>query len=415
MEAFHEIYARVVGDALRCDGPVGLMLSGGLDSSSVAATAAPLLTTQGRRLAAFTEVPPQGFSGATIPGRYADESPLVERIARRYDNIDLTFIRSDGRFLLQDANRRYDASELLTRGASNLSWWDQLMDTARSQGMRVLLHGTGGNQTVSWNGSGAIAQAVGRGRWREALAESRAIVRAGAGRTVMRTLTSQGVMPWLPTPVYLGIQRLRSFGTPQRYPWRAWSPILPAFETAQRVRERAAARGHDDRLRLQPDTRAPRYLSLQRAGERADGLFAGCQAIFGLDVRDPTADTRLVEFCLSLPEDQYLRNGQSRWLVRRAMADRLPPEILDNPRRGLQASDWLAPMILHRDQMFAELAQFEQSDLARRALDLARLRQLLEAMPSARADDVRTARTYRGLLDTGLAAGRFIVWAEAPP
>ena len=413
VEAFHEIYARVVGDALRSAGPVGLMLSGGLDSSSVAATAAPLLASQGRRLAAFTEVPPQGFSGAVIPGRYADEGPLVESIARRYDNIDLTFIRPDGRFLLQDANRRYDTSELLTRGASNLVWWDQLMDTAASQGVRVLLQGTGGNQTVSWNGSGAICQMVGRGQWRRAFTESRALAGAGGGRSVLRTLMSHGVLPWLPTPVYLGLQRLRSRGTPRHSPWRAWSPIHPAFEAAHRVRARALARGHDDRLRLQPDTRAQRYLFLQRAGERADGLFAGCQARFGLDVRDPTADTRLVEFCLSLPEDQYLRNGQGRWLVRRAMADRLPPEILDNPRRGLQASDWLTPMIRHRDEMFAELAQLEQSDLARRALDLAEVRRLLDAMPSARAEDLQAAGNYRGIFDTALAAGRFILWAEA--
>jgi asparagine synthase (glutamine-hydrolysing) len=413
VEAFNEIYARAIRDALRSDGPVGLMLSGGLDSSSVAATAAPLLRAQGRRLAAFTEVPPPGASAAAIPGRYADETPFVESVARRYDNIDLTLIRPDGRFLLHDADRRYDTSELLTKGASNLVWWDALMETARSHGVRVLLHGTAGNQTVSWTGSGALCRMIGQGRWRDAIVEARAIGRVNGGRSALRTLASQGVLPWLPTSLYLGIQTLMSPGTAHRHPWRAWSPINPVFEAAHRVRARALGRGHDDRLRVQPDTRAMRYGFLHRAGERSDGLFAGCQARFGLEARDPTADRRLVEFCLSLPEDQYERHGRTRWLIRRAMADRLPVEILDNPRRGLQAANWFAPMLQHRHRMFDELAQFEQSELARRAIDLQKLRRLIDAMPSADAAAAETARDYRGVLELGLAAGRFILWAEA--
>jgi hypothetical protein len=62
--------------------------------------------------------------------------------------------------------------------------------------------------------------------------------------------------------------------------------------------------------------------------------------------------------------------------------------------------------------MFEELARFEQSELARRALDLQRLRRLVEAMPSADPADAATAGDYRGALELGLSAGRFILWAQ---
>lgn len=414
VDAFVELYSRVVRDALRSEGPVGLMLSGGLDSSSVAAMAAPLLSGTGRRLAAFTEVPPKGFSDPVIPGRYADETPFVESVARCHDNIDLTFIRTDGKFFLDDLERTFDAAELPFKGASNLVWWDALMETASRQGVRVLLNGIGGNQTVSWDGYGALCQMVGRGRWRKAFREARATCPVNARRTsVLRTLVSAGVLPWLPTPIYLSLQRLRSPLTPPRHPWRAFSAIRPEFEATQRVRARARAKGPDSRLRLHPDTRPQRYLYLQRLGDFGEGFLAGCQARFGVDVRDPTSDTRLVEFCLSLPEDQYQRNGQRRWLVRRAMADRLPAQILGNALRGLQAADWFARMIQHRVRLLAELARFDQSDLARRAIDLPRLRRLVEAMPSADPADVRTMNDYRGVLEQGVGTGRFILWAEA--
>jgi asparagine synthase (glutamine-hydrolysing) len=61
----------VVRDHLRSATPVGVMMSGGLDSSSVAATAARLLKPQGKRVVAFTQVPRAGFDGPVPNGCYS--------------------------------------------------------------------------------------------------------------------------------------------------------------------------------------------------------------------------------------------------------------------------------------------------------------------------------------------------------
>ena len=104
--------------------------------------------------------------------------------------------------------------------------------------------------------------------------------------------------------------------------------------------------------------------------------------MYGVDMRSPTADVRLTEFCLALPEDQYMRNGQPRSLIRRAMVGQLPPLVLENRRRGLQAADWFERLLGARAQVGAELARMERSELARRVLDLDRLRQLHERLPT---------------------------------
>jgi len=41
-----------------------------------------------------------------------------------------------------------------------------------------------------------------------------------------------------------------------------------------------------------------------------------------------------VELCLSLPGDQKLRQGWTRSIVRRALADLLPQEVLQRPGKG---------------------------------------------------------------------------------
>ena len=135
--------------------------------------------------------------------------------------------------------------------------------------------------------------------------------------------------------------------------------------------------------------------------------------MFDVQTRCPLLDVRLVEFCLALPEDQYLRDGQPRWLIRRAMADRLPPEVLGNRKRGLQAADWFERLDAIRPQILEELARFEQSELARRALDIARLRQLLQQWSQARLGEMWVSLNYRMILESGLMMGRFLRWFEA--
>jgi asparagine synthase (glutamine-hydrolysing) len=135
--------------------------------------------------------------------------------------------------------------------------------------------------------------------------------------------------------------------------------------------------------------------------------------MFDVQTRCPPVDVRLVEFCLALPEDQYLRDGQPRWLLRRAMTDRLPPEVLRNQKRGLQVADWFERLGAIRPQIMEELARFEQSELARRVLDLARLRQLVQQWPQAGWGEMRVYLDYHRILQFGLMVGRFLRWFEA--
>ena len=55
---------------------------------------------------------------------------------------------------------------------------------------------------------------------------------------------------------------------------------------------------------------------------------------------DPTADRRLVELALSVPENLLVRNGDRRWLARDLLRTRVPLAVLDERRRGFQAADW---------------------------------------------------------------------------
>lgn len=415
VEAFNELFERVIADHLRSATPVGVMMSGGLDSTAVAAIAATQLKRQGKRLATFTEVPRAGFSGAVITGRYADETPLVQAMANRYDTLDSNLIRTDGQFYLDDITPFFTAAEMPFRNASNRVWWEAILREAGRQNVRVLLTGTPGNLTISWDGQDLLPRLVRGGQLVKAWREARGLARQNASRSALRILFSQSVMPLLPHHVWRGIQRLRHRNDPiysTTPPWRAYSPILPAFAQEQRVAERAGEKKCDFSFRPAGGNKRARFEALAELAAVTD-IGAGYQALCGVETRDPTGDMRMVEFCLSLPEEQYLRDGKTRWLLQRTMANRLPAEVLNNRQRGLQAADWFERLTGAEGAIRQEMKLLEQSPLARAVLDLERMGRLVERMPAAANDAWSSMIAYRGVLERGLMTGRYLRWLES--
>jgi asparagine synthase (glutamine-hydrolysing) len=54
----------------------------------------------------------------------------------------------------------------------------------------------------------------------------------------------------------------------------------------------------------------------------------------GLEVRVPLLDHHLVEFAARIPAAFKLRDGVSKAVLKQALGDRLPPPLLDRPKRG---------------------------------------------------------------------------------
>ena len=411
VEAFNELHDRVVNDQLRSITPVGIMMSGGLDSTAVAATAARILKTRGERLAVFTEVPRPGFTGSLPAGKYADETPFVQAVARMHDNMDLNLMRTDGRTFLDDLGPLFFHLERYFSNTANRAWIEAIYKEAGRQGARVLLDGGQGNMTFSRGGEGLLPELLKAGKLPQAITQARLIARRGGARSALRALVGQGLVPFLPSPLWRLLARLRGNKLAlSPHPWSNWSPINPEFAAAHRVEERARDWGHDFLFRPAPNYKEQIYkaLILQDLGV----FRTPYRAMYGVDTRTPPADVRIAEFCLAIPEEQFLYKGESRSLIRRAMAGRLPPEIILNKKRGRQAADGFERLTGLRAALPAELDRLEQCGLVRRALDLPRLRRMVDKWPCDGTEKREIPSYFQYVLESGLMVGKFLQWFE---
>ena len=329
VEAFKELLDNAVRVRLRSCAVPCATITGGLDSSSIAVIAADALAAGGKKLNTFTAVPETGFAREELRGRYFDETPYVRQIAEVNPNIVPHFITQSADPLPGKIGEVTLKSGLPGATLNGL-WGFEIFTAARAAGHDVMLNGEMGNITMSYHGWGVFTELLLTGRWLRLFAEIRS-----SGYRWRRHVRQQLIAPFIPAPLFRKYKQWRRGRNP---PWHDRSLIHSEFAIRSGAIDRAA---HDSMPFDAPPTRdwrLGRINDFRNYCEMAD-WHAKVRAHFRLDIRTPATDRRLLEFCIGIPEDQYLHKGRDRWLIRRAMKGRLPDSVLTQKKCGAQAAD----------------------------------------------------------------------------
>ena len=169
-EQFRELFAKAVRSRLRSLRPIGVTLSGGLDSGSVAALAGESLglpppvsrlasrslvssdECPDRTLTGFTSVPMFDVQNVAAQKRFGDEWPLAALTAKAAGVTEHIPVDARGTSPLdglRDVSHIHD--EPLHAGG-NFYWILAMLEQARQRGIGTLLTGQMGNMSVSWIG-----------------------------------------------------------------------------------------------------------------------------------------------------------------------------------------------------------------------------------------------------------------------
>ena len=297
---FTERFDAAVRLRLRADVEVGSCLSGGLDSSAVVTTAAPML-----------ERPLRAFTVAYDEGPAYDERHFV-RATVAASGATSDVVVPDGNDFWDTFDRLSERQDEPTAGPGVYSQW-QVMSLAHRHGLKVLLDGQGGDETLA-------------GYWRylplrlrDLLCEGRfgafaSLFGPVAGRLGGSTTLALAIEPWLPPALVAPLRR--------RYGQGKDRVLTAALRGLPTVELRAPSAFPSAVTRQQAFDTLQRLLpSLLRYEDRNSMAFS-------IETRLPFLDYRLVEFVFSLPDEQRLDGMTTKAILRRALRDRLPREVL---------------------------------------------------------------------------------------
>lgn len=393
-----EVLDVAVKAQLRGAGGVALMLSGGLDSNALASSAAPLLAAEGRRLQAYTNVPVAGDHAAYRSGFVTDEGALAALMASRHPNIDHHLVHAYDADLLPVIERMVLLADQPVMNPLSTAWTHEIYTRAAKAGAPVVLTGISGNMGLTYTGERILVRHAARLRawslWRDA----GRLASAGVYSSRIRALRL-AVVPLLPVPLLMLWRRLRG-----------GSAIPAAYLSAQWDNPQAQAIFEQNADYLNPLNRARTWQAWHELIMRSRDpgpLNAAANAGYGVDRRDPTSDRRVLAFCLSLSDDRYMRNGRPKDVFRRAFADRIPPEILNNPQRGTQTADWKQILLKARPAIQAELEHQGRVAACSDLIDLDDLIALAETLEDADPSDWMSFQRHCLKLVRGLSTGLF--------
>ncbi|RYY47862.1 MAG: asparagine synthetase B [Sphingomonadales bacterium] len=379
---------RAVADRLRGgEDRLASHLSAGLDSSVVTGCAAALLAPAG--ITAFTAAPREGTTLDASSGKITDESIHAALTAGQHPNLRHVVVRDKGVDLEAALDRTYHLYQRPVPNLCNYGWTAAINDTAKARGLRVLLTGDAGNLGFSHSGMELLPQLLRTGRW---LRLAKLFRRLRATGVPAKGLMLAAGAPLLPHALW------------RRFRLRRGEPTTLA--------EFSLARQGDPEAKLdfteQPyhDALAARMRAYRTMdpGNFNKGIWGG----WGLDVRDPMADRRLVEFCLRIPSEIFLMHGIPRGLAREVARAWVPATVAAEQRRGFQSADWRDWLKSQRAAIADETVRMENVGPAEAAIDLERARKLLEDWPGEEElARPATARLYRAALPRAVSAGHF--------
>ncbi len=400
VEAFQAILRTAVRSRLRSNRPVASTLSAGLDSGAVTALAAEALLERGETLTAFTSVPIHAPDRPS-PFGLDDEWGLANQTANWVKNI--THLPLDAATWTPLAGIRKSMGILREPefAAANSYWIQALLTELQTRGYGVLLTGQCGNFAASWSGGTYRTwTALGAGAFGHAMEQF--ISGAKQRQSYTRALLAEILKPaWLTADA--GLKRLRRSNQP---PWDKSSAISESLV---------------ERIGLLEQTKTAKWFGLEiflmnARRQQVEGLLPAITPIgaiwhstgagYGIEVRDPTMDKRLLEFCVGAPQSQFSRGGHDRFLMRRAMQNLLPESVQWNTKRGVQGSDLARRLLASELEVQALLTEIKASEETAACINLkmvhnAWARLLFERQNPNKADAFTVLR--------GLSVGLFLI------
>lgn len=373
-KAFLKVYDEAVKCRLRCIGDVAISLSGGLDSSSVAALAAKELKKENKRLKGFSSVPLKEFDGNVSRGRIADESDYIEELRKMYPNIDIEYCRCENKNSLTDIEYFNEVLEQPHKIIENLYWIDNILKKAKENNCRILLNGQSGNYTVSYGNFTTFLYT---------LYKNRQFIRMGKEIRAFKNVNK------IPTKFIIrGVGRMiipykiRAFNDRNYQKEFIYKNIPVNLKLAEKynIEEKLNSVASSNITMKCSDINETRKEILNSMNFiQVSTMETKLGLANGIVERDPTRDKRVIEFCLSVPFDEFVKNGQERYLIRGSMKGILPEKIRTNVKvRGLQGADWVKRLEGNFDNIKNDIKYLLKDENINKYLNINKIKNYIE-------------------------------------
>lgn len=322
-----EMLYRAVEKRLNTDVPIGVTLSGGLDSTSVACILSELLLKKNKPLYTFSSVLPLDHIGIEKDERY-----YINLVGKHCPNIVQTFVEAPGVGPLSNLDKAFDIDETFPVSVAYMNY--ALHGAAMLNQVRILFNGFGGDFWISWKGHSVVYELVKKGKYKQALEIMQQFCtkeNESFHRIFRRMYLSQ-------SPYYSFLRSLlrKQDGMEQK---------MLNDDILMRYHKQITAKGktnHTDSLVLEVN---------QGVIGRKVSKFYNRSSFYKMDTGTPLFDKNLYELLIDLPIHCHVSNGEKRGLIRTIMDGVIPEEIRQRTDKKAFSPDSAVRLIEQKEKV----------------------------------------------------------------
>lgn len=382
---FRNTFINSVKRMLRARNRYGVLLSGGLDSSAVASVAAMELAKSDTKLYSYTQVPCSDYKFDTSVLHRENETEAVLYHKKKYPNIECKFITSGDHTPFSDPEKYIKRFAQPVKPIINSCYFYSIDEEIKNDGISIVFNGGTGNSTISYgNITSYVCQKNRQLHFMRSFREASAFCRlygVSKPRLLKFYFSSK-------------INKFKKIDTPNF--------IKPEFKDRYKLdkmlnKHFSRTGGGDADTWREWKGFVFRPLQIQHMA-----YHYTCQSLFtGAISLDPTMTKDVIELCMGLPVDCFVRNGKERRAVRDYLKGIVCDEVLDNLFFfGVQASDFTFRSNKYwdeiKDSLYANLNAKELDEY----LERQKIEKLIEEIKEKEYNNEKPTLNTAALLNT---------------
>ncbi|OCX50635.1 hypothetical protein BEL04_22965 [Mucilaginibacter sp. PPCGB 2223] len=303
---------------LRSAYPIGVELSGGMDSSGITGVAAHFLQREGKNLITISN---------TVPRDVTDEKILAESERTWIDAVvNFNHIENAIYTVADDYTRPFADNDFLLEVNDGLENWHQMWQVpirrvAQQQGIRTLFSGFPGDEMVTYRGKYYFLDYLDKKQYLKYFLAKK------------KFPGFYKIEPFIPYSVRYNMHLLKTrWGLHNKH-------VKKSLKTYDIPAEYLRKTGDANWLTPLKEEQYKSYRHYQKHRFLRNHLPARMESetryglYFGFEPRFPMADIRLTQYYLSLPNDLKYEGDLNRTAYRKALKDFLPREVLERDNK----------------------------------------------------------------------------------
>lgn len=324
-DCLKELLFDAVKNRMVTDKPIGITLSGGLDSSALACILSELLARVNKPLYAFSAVLPDGHTADE-----QDERKYIDIIGKHCPNLLQTYVTAEEYGPFDDITTAFENDETFPNVFYYMDY--AILNAARDKNIGMLYTGYGGDHWVSWKGNPVIHRMINKGHIPAAWKLIKSFSKE-EGKGLLKILIREYAEH---TAWHKALKRIKT-GTDEPTAEGTW--LQEDF-----------FRKYKQELNFNSVKDITSFMCNKIRNGRT-GLFPAMLAKrnerYGMQSAVPFFDKRVLEFMMDVPPQLFVRGGYKRSLLRHTMQTIVPPEILWRRDKGMYSPDYVSRFIKH--------------------------------------------------------------------